>query len=602
MAPRAVTMPNYGLYYDRPPISIPPRGLKDGYNFRVKNGALSNLNLGWERFYPAGVGLHGRVQEFANFSPREQAEHLVFFTQTDIYRHDSVTNRPVFLTPQYDTGTAAASGTTVTGTSTLWAANAKAGDFIHFGDANYAGWDPDDWFEIDSVTDNDTLVLVDDAGTVADGPYTIRQTFIGNSNNLWSVAIFVEDEDSGDDLMIATNGVDDIISWNGTDATVTLHPELQFVAEAVVVFANMMIYVNVTTGGVTYPTSIINSDIGKPLAAGATGTGLSEQFRVTDRQEPLILGKVLGNNLVLYSRRQLIVAQFLGDPLIFAFRVAASDLGPMGLRGVADFGDYHEFLGADGQYNFDGVSVREINQHVGREIVRTADPLRRLFVYAHFDEENGDLIWSVPQNTDAGSGDLDSAPASAWSEHYLEVMPVGVGRAFSRRAWPFTASGYYSRATGLIWSEATETWADYNYAWNDQFLSLAFPLNLVGDENGDIFIANQTQSGDGAALPSYVRTARVPLSDGKQRALLSRIYPFTAQLNYTLDITTWLADFATSTALDGGTLEYDTSHVEGQFFVTPYRRARFVELQFGSDGTPWTLEGWDYEVKSGGRR
>lgn len=601
--PRAVASPNYGLYLNVPPISIPSKGLKDGYNFRVKNGVLSNLNLGWELFYPAGVNLGGAILAIANFFPRELPEKLLFFTPTDILVHNPSSNRPEFLTPLYDTGTASALGTAVTGVGTNWDPDIDAGDFIHFGDANYITSDTAEWFEIATVNNDTSITLTATAGTVVDGPYTIRKVFNGNVADQWSVETFVQDETSGDDFIVATNGVDPVVSWNGSDAEVTLQSAMNFVAKFVVRFSNMMIYGNVTTGGVSYPTSIINSDVGKPFAAGDTGTGLSEQFRVTDRAEPLVGGKVLGNNLVLYSSRVGVVAQFAGDPLIFIFRIGFTDVGPISRRSIMDFGDYHQFFSADGEYSFDGVNIREISKHVGRDVIRTADPIRREFVAGHFDEENGDLIWSVPGTTDDNAGEQDAPPATAWVEHYLEVMPMGIDRPWSKRAWPFTATGYYTRNEGLTWATAAGTWAEYNYSWNDQFASLGFPLNLGGDANGLIYIINQSQTGNGVALPSFVHTGRVPLTDGKERALLSRIYPFTGQLNGTLEITTYLADFATSMAIDGGTLEYDTSHIEGRFFVTPYRRARFTETKFGNaEGEAWTLEGWDYEIKKGGMR
>lgn len=603
MAARAVVTPNYGLYLNLPPISIPAKGLKDGYNFRIKNGVLSNLNLGWELFYPAGVNLGGTVMAIANFFPRELPEKLVFFTPTDILVHDPINNLPMYLTPLYDIGTAAVNGTDVVGTGTLWDPDIQPGDFIHFGDANYTTVDSTEWFEIDTVNSDTSITLTASAGVIADGAYTIRKVFTGNIADQWSVETFVQDETSGDDFIVATNGVDPVVSWNGSDAEVTLQSAMNFVAKFVVRFSNMMIYGNVTTGGITYPTSIINSDVGKPFAAGDTGTGLSEQFRVTDRAEPLVGGKVLGNNLVLYSPRVGVVAQFAGDPLIFIFRIGFTDVGPISRRSIMDFGDYHQFFAADGEYSFDGVNIREISKHVGRDVIRTADPIRREFVAGHFDEENGDLIWSVPGTTDPDAGVQTTPPVTGWAEHYLEVMPMGIDRPWSKRAWPFTATGYYTRNEGLTWATAAGAWEEYNYSWNDQFASIGFPLNLGGDSDGLIYIINQSQTGNGTELPSYARTGRIALTDGKERALLARIYPFTGELNNTLEITTFLADFATSTALDGGTLDYDTSHVEGRFFVTPYRRARFVEIQFGnSAGDPWTLEGWDFEVKRGGKR
>jgi hypothetical protein len=249
------------------------------------------------------------------------------------------------------------------------------------------------------------------------------------------------------------------------------------------------------------------------------------------------------------------------------------------------------------------VNIREINKHVGRDLIRTADPIRREFTLHHWDEENGDLIWGVPGTGDAENGVLEGAPEIAWSEHYLEVMPMGIERPWSKRSWPFTATGYYTRNEGLTWENATDTWAEYNYSWNDQFASLGFPLNLGGDDDGLVYIINQSQTANGEIMPSFVHTGRVPTVDGKERGLLKRLYPFTGQLNNTLEITTYLADFGTSSATNGGTLNYDTSHVEGRFFVTPYRRARYIETKFGSaTGEAWTLEGWDYEIQRGGKR
>lgn len=599
MASTAVTAPNFGLYYDRPPIALPGRALKEGYNFRVKNGTLGNLNLGWEKFSENWV-LDGQAMKIDNFFPREQGEHLLFIDTEHVYRYDAAMDVVVYLTPQYDTGTAAAAGTTVTGIGTAWVANVKPGDKIHFGAANFA--DPAGvWFEVLSVTDNDTLELTATAGVVANGPYTILQTFIGTTSNLWVTDTFVQDETSGDDLWFATNGIDDVITWNGTDATVTRHPELGFVCQTLGVFSNMMIYGNVNSG-TDFPTSIINSDVGLPLNAGSTGTGLSEQFRVHDDPGEILALRPLGNNLAIYSRRVLIVAQFIGDPLIFAFRIAASGVGPLAGGAVADFGDYHEIAAPDGQYRFDGVAVHEINRHVWREIIKSGDPVRRGQIYTHFDEENGDLFWSVPATTDAFAGTAGAAPATAWVEHYLEDVPVNVSTPYSKRAIPFTAMGYFQRQVGLTWAEAEGAWEEYNFAWNDQFFSLAFPLNLAGDSTGQIYILNQSQSADGVLLPSFVWFGRSALGTGRERFLLKRVYPFTQKLNGYLDVTVYMSDFASGPSINVGTYELDTTQPEGQFFVSPFRRGRFTEIKFGTDGEPWVLEGYDTDVVRGGSR
>ena len=45
-ASTAILNPNLGLYLGIDPLMVPATGLLAGENFRVKNGKLSNINLG----------------------------------------------------------------------------------------------------------------------------------------------------------------------------------------------------------------------------------------------------------------------------------------------------------------------------------------------------------------------------------------------------------------------------------------------------------------------------------------------------------------------------------------------------------------------------
>lgn len=595
----AVVTPNLGLYLNRPAIDVPVRALIDGHNFRIKNGKLENLNIGWTRLSDDWE-LNGAVMKIDSFFPRTLENFTLFVTPSDIYLYDGDTDTVSFLTPRYATGTAAANGTTVTGTGTTWTTNAEAGDFISFGDA--AETDPNaTWYEIANVGGDTTITLTDTAGIVADGPYTIRKVFAGNFSDRWSTTIFVGDGTSGDDLWFATNGVDDVVTWNGTDTQVTPHPELGFTCTTVAVFANMLIYGNVTDAD-SYPTSIINSDVGLPLNAGDTGTGLSEQFRVHDGSDGILAMDRLGDYLVIYSEDHLVTAQFVGSDLVFLFRTAITGHGVMSGQAYANFGDFHQFVSPDGEFMFDGVTVREINTHVWRYVVRQIDPTRKRHVYSLFDEDNGDLIWSVPSSQDAGAGTITSAPEVAWSEHYLEDVPEPTKMPHSKRDFPFTASGHYERAAGLTWDTVEGTWADFNFSWNDQFFSQAFPQILVGDADGIIYVLNDGQEGNGEALPSYVHFGRFSLGDGRRRGLLARVYPFASQLVGDLTVKVWLSDHAAGQEFSGGTYALDMALPEGGHFVTPYRRARYVELQFGTDGHSWQLSGYDTDMRDGGMR
>jgi hypothetical protein len=825
----AVLAPNYGLVFNQPPIKIPKRALRDGLNFRVKNGTLDATNLGWEKFSENWT-LNGPVRLIDNFFPRGQDEKLIFATHTDIYLYDDSTDTVVFLTPSYSTGTASVSGTAVTGVGTNWDPDIDANDEIVFGVANYTGQNPTGndsftkvllhmdgtdasttftdsniggsahtwtaagnaqidtaqsvfggasglfdgtgdwistpdhadfnlgtsnfsidfrfrmgggdgagiyfagqtdagaltaagssfyilrntdgtilaalsdgtafttistvsayttavntgwhhleftrsgsniyllidgvqaattaftgtvpnvatvlsigsrnnssgpfngwidefrlsvgvarhaaaftvptemylsaWLEIMTITNDTSITLTSSAGVAVAGPYTIRRLFSDAAFINWSYDTFVNDGTSGDDLWFATNGIEDVVTWNGTDATVTLHPELGFTCTTLSTYSNMMIYGNITQSGELLPSSIINSDVGLPLNAGSTGTGLSEQF-VTHSGTDEILNMIpIGDYLVVYAERTIIPIQFVGDPLIFLFRVAISGIGLISSNAIGDFGDFHEFAGADAGYLFDGVTLKETNSHVWRDVLRQADPLRRRQAYGHFDEEQGDLIWSIPLNTDPGVGDVGAEPVYAFPEHYLEEGDQGFdGSPFSKRNFPFTITGFYERATGLTWAEVVEQWGEFNFAWNDQFFQAAFPLNIAGDFGGQIYILNQTQTGDGEPLPNFVRTGRMAMRSGRERDLLTRIYPFARSLPYNLEVNLYMGDFIAGEPGSKGQELFDMNLVEGRHFVTFYRRGRTAEFKFGSsDGNPWVLEGWDYDTKNGGLR
>jgi len=601
MAP--VVTPNYGLVFTLPPIAVPRRALKDGNNFRVKNGTLESLNLGWTKFTTNWV-LNGDVRLIDNFFPRNSPEQLIFGTATDLYLYNNLNDTVKYLTPIYATGTASSSGTAVTGVGTTWTTNAKAGDQIYFGSATQQ--DPNaTWYTIQSVTDNTHLVLTATAGVHANGAYTIRRRFQASVDGEWSVDTFVNDGTTGDDLWFATNGLDPVVTWNGTDLTVTLHPELGFTCKTLTTYSNMMIYGNITQAGDFLFSTIINSDVGLPLHAGSTGTGLSEQFVVHSNTDEILNMIPIGDYLIVYSERTIVPMQFVGDPLVFSFRVAISGVGPISADAIADFGDFHEFLGSDAGYIFDGVTLKTTNDHVWREILRQTDPVRRREAFAHFDEEQGDLLWVIPNNSDPGVGTIGSPPSMAWVEHYLEDPGDQnfEGSPFSRRDFHFTTTGFYTRASGSLWSDMTFAWQTANYAWNDQFFQVAFPLNIAGDVNGQIWIFNTSQKADGAALPSYVRTQRWALSTGRERDLLTRVYPFSHTLPFNLEVTAFMGDSMGGTVTTKGTQLFNQNQPEGGHFVTFYRRGRVVELQFGSsNGDPWVIDGWDHDSVKGGRR
>lgn len=623
----AVVNPNYGIYYDRAPIALDPRMLQDGYNFRIREGRLSNLNLGWVPyvgFEPTGnntilkcltiasptVQLAQPVLLINAFTTRGLGEFLIFGTPFDLYAYSASGGGTVkYITPTYTTGTASASGTAVTGTSTLWSGIVKAGDEISFGSATQ-NLQTATWFVVSTVNSNTSITLASSAGTVTNGVYTIRRKFTGGVTNIWNTEQFLNAAGI-EDRWYATNGIDSIVRWNGTDTFATLLETGSFLGltcKTLRQYANQMIYANLVQSGVAKPTDIINSDTGNPEAL--TG-GVANQFKVHSRADGIAHMQKLGDYLAIYSGKGVTMALFVGVPTFYTFREAVTGKGPLGSKAVARFPNYHEFIAADSLYAFDGATIKEVNKHIWRTTLRQQDPVRTAMTYAHFDEQNGDLLWVVPSTTDPGSGTNTSVPQTAVVEHYLEdtgaIVPsssVTLARPNSRRAHTFYTTGYTTRNQAITWDQLTNQWSQYNFRWNDQFFFAAFPLNLGGGADGKVYNFAAAQDAAGAALPSFVRFGRRPTIDGFLRGLVRRIIPFVTTFGNPLNVTARMADFAMGPTTVIQTNSFDQNMPEGKFFTNPFRRGRYIEVEFGTNGPsqPWELSGYDTQIVPGGAR
>ena len=565
----------------------------------------SNFTAPTAAYLRQGFDLDDPINLITNFFIRGGNERLIIGTPKDLYSYTEGTHSLKYINSTYTTGTVAVSGTTVTGTGTNWDPEVDVGDEIAFGTTTEN--DPlASWFLINGRTGDTSLTLATSPGTIgATTTYTVRRRFSGDVTDLWSFDTFVNAAVSGDDEWWATNGVDFPIKWNGTAVAATEMRVLGFTCKALRVYSNMMIFGNLVQGGVFLPTDIINSDIGEP---SDITTGLSEQFKVHGGAEEIVRMEPLGDTLIIYSTSKadakITVMQFVGAPLIFTFRQAITGVGIMGPRALANFGDHHEFIGRDSQYIFDGATAREVGQQVWRETIRQQDPARAPLCYTFFDDENGDLVWVLARTTDPGSGNILSPPAKAIGEHYLEEVPDGSPHPASQRSMPFTAAGYFTRSTSLTWDQLTDAWSTYNFRWNDQFFLAAFPLILVGDNDGKVYVLNSSQDADGAGLDSYVRFGRRATGDGKMRGLVRRIYPYATQFSTPLDVTVHLADHAQGPITSSQTDTFDQTLPQGGHFVSPFRRGRFMELEFGTDGPgePWELGGYDIDTTFGGHR
>jgi hypothetical protein len=622
----AVVSSTLGLYLNESGPVIPSRALRDGRNFRIKNGLVTNRNVGWVNFN--NIQLDGPVMLIYPYRNRADEEHLIIATLRDLYRYVPATNSVLYITPIYAKGTAdvtdAANAVVTIAGENLVTDGIKVGDQIAFSaDEN----DPDeDWYtitDVDFSSPDSTLVL---DGSVTGAPlstsaYTIRRVFTGSldNNTQWEAEMFIDAHDASDnpigDLIYLTNGVEPIVKWNGTDVGATRLDSLGFTARRILVYSNMLIAGNLVQGGISKPNDLVNSNIGQPENFSS---GLAEQFRVHSSVSPIVRMDILGEQFAIYNAgggtSSVILSQFVGDPFIFVFRevvgigAGAGGHGVVAPKLVVNMGDHHLYLGKDQQYRFDGSAIIPVAQHIWPVVLSDIDPSRLVLAHAHYLPERGDIIWAVPFVSDSGFVNNYRPLETAFVGHPTEVRQERIETPHSRRDFPFTAFGIFFATETLIWSGASMNWEDADFSWGTQESFFGAPLVIAGDLEGRLWRLYRGQSAAGGPLTSFIRYGRRRMDQEQRRGLVSRIYPFATNPN--LDggvLNVFLHSFEQLSALSGdriGPFPFDLNNTQGTHFVAPYRRARAYAVEFHNSGSDkvYELDGYDVEVRKGGKR
>lgn len=606
----AVLQPGLGLYLGQPPLFTPLQALQDCLNVRIKNQVIVRDNIGYGPF-PQGaaspLNLDGLpVTLIDNFFPRSGGQILIFGNTRDLFEFDEASGTLRYLTPRYQFANVLVThnSATVTGVSTLWSANVKAGDKIHFGMAGQRSQSAT-WYTVQSVASNTQLTLTTPftGATASTVPYTVRSLFTGEIEDHFETAVFYDAEavhsGADGDRWYATNGVDKVVAWDGIAGQVYRLTDLD-TCRSLAVHSNIMAYINIVQSGENRRASIRTSAIGQPENVS---TQEASEFIIHDGSDSLLTAFTLGENLVIYGARSITIAQYVGPPVQFVFRTVVDGIGVRAARGIADYGDYHAFLGSDAQYIFDGVSISESDSHVWREIIRQSNPGKLGLINSHFDEENGELLWSIPLNTDSGIG-----PGYVFVEHYLEdTGKDGSPGIYTKRKLPATAFGFYERISTLTFDQMPLPFSSYNFRFDDQALQAAFPYNLMGDETGNLYILNTQDTANGTPLRSFVRFGRRALGSIEAKGIIRRIYPLMEELqggSHDIKVEIFTANTSGGTAGLSATHSFPLTVSGDRHFISPRLTARYAELQFSTEGEGeyWTMLGYDMDVVPGGDR
>ena len=608
---REVVGPNYGLYLDTPPLMIPPQGMVDCLNVRVKHKRIVRDNLGWSKFPNSDtpLNLDGKpVMLIDRFLLRSGVSRTVMANTTDLFSFDDETGDLDYITPRYEAGTvdATESSTTITGNTTTFTDFVKPGDFIHIGASGET--DPAaDWYEIEEVDSNTQLTLTEPYTGATDTAisYTIRRTFSGGLEHRFSSETFSDAqavEGSDGDRWYCVNRLDPVVGWDGQSDQAYI-PDLGNVDTCLGLrrFSNILVFIAPTTSGENRQFSIRTSAIGQPEN---TITLDATELVVHDGNDPVQRAENIGDLIAIYSENSIVLAQFVGPPLMFVFRLASRGHGPISRGAVATFPDFHLFIGRDTQYLFDGSAAQPISMHVWRGLLRTMPPELYDQIYHTFDEHNGELVWSLPAPADPEDGPCSTAVV----QHYLE----DVGNAPSphtRRTFPFTAAGYYVRPpdSQVRFSDLDVPWEEMNVRWTDRYFRSEVPIVLVGDADGNVFTLGGRSTADGDPLYSFARMGRMEVSALDWRAVIRRLYPiieFLDGMTHEVIVRIYGADFADGPA----TLIHEQALSVGppgtRFFTVPRKSTKYIEVEFATTQATqyWAILGYAVDAVRGAGR
>lgn len=597
-----VNQPFLGLWLTDPPWTIDPRAFVDCNNVIIYTGQVTSNLMGWT---DTGVTLDGAVKLIADF-PTNNNHLMVLATPKDIY--DWHNGSPVFITPIYNIGTVTATGTLLNSSGgTLWNTadgtlgtrnNVMPGDQIIFGNAQENN-PALSWFTVVTVNSNTQMLITPNPGVQINQPYTIRKLAQGTG---WNWEIFPGAAlPLNSDAIFLTNGLDPVVTWDGNAKFAVYQSDMPFTAIAVRKFKNLMIYGGLTANGQALPTSIANSDNGNPLDLA---NGVAGQYVVSDGPYAINWLGILGNNLMIYMGSMeggsVVAGTFVGFPTNFVFTEVIRGRGPIARGLVIEFPDRHEFIAADGQYRYNGLYIQNMNTQVWRVVLQNFERSKSDNCFSNIVFKYGIVHLALPLQTDT------SNITTAYVECYLEQPQNPLLKPITKRDFPFTAAGQLPHGSLLrYWNESTYTWNLDPNRWDSNSITGAYADQYVGDSTGKLYTLFTSDLQVAAGYQSFATFGHRITANERMRGLVRRIYPFAEYVaaGYNMVVTLSLYDQVGGqiwkTVTGNMPLNYS-----GNRFTSPFSRGRVAQVEFSTPGPsqPWTLQGWDWDLSTGGER
>jgi hypothetical protein len=433
----------------------------------------------------------------AKFQLSSGSQHLVASDGRDLFSYNAGGPSWVNRTPLYTTGTAkfTNASTTVEGTGTSWDAdNVKAGMKIK-NDADGT------WYEVDSLTDATHLELTAAfaAATTPVEAYTIRQRRSATGEHWLRGAV------TKDDILI-TNGVDPVLTWDGSASTFSAlggsPPKSRFVTT----FHQQNLCV--LARGASNPKRLQNSDAADPTE---WTTGLAGSYDFEDSGAPITGVDGSHEYLFLFREDGIWRGFWEGFGVAISWARVPGVNGPvypnslLRLGGASRMGSEAPvtkwaYFGLADVYAFDGEGIESIGEPVRSWLFDRLDPAYPNSIIGTVIPEWSLAIWSFPTKGSAGV----CTESIAFDYKHSRWFP---------RATGWSAFAIYDLTAGDVqWDNLVGT-IDAQARIFDKVGSAPDPVCLVGDEDGDVYYLAFGVNDAGAAIAAQRDTPVFPCDD-----------------------------------------------------------------------------------------
>lgn len=345
-------------------LDVPSHMIEGGYtadclNVIPKQGEVAKRN-GFEPL--SNQQLNGDILAIRYWKRLTFEKYLTCFTTKDAYKWMPATLQWEFITPIYAVGsvTVTNGSVTVTGVGTLWLVNTKVGDIFKTADGLE--------YIIQSVNSNTSITLTSVyIGTSEIGvAYTIRKLFTCSLDDSYSFADMTN-------LLIVTNGVDNIYKWSGVGNLELLGGATDYKAKLVIEFENHLHLLNIHDGGFWCPQRVRRSDVGNPEIWNAGNAGFVELVK---NSEAITQVSKVSSVLTIYKENSITTSRWLGSPSLFSYdENVVVGVGIQASKTLQTWRNVDYFLSKDGVFSLEYTSkLNLISSQVNKALIESISP------------------------------------------------------------------------------------------------------------------------------------------------------------------------------------------------------------------------------------